>query len=82
MDGMMTDTYTASATTQINLSYDQTVELLINFLEREYDSYADGLVGHCRDYAESREEYIFEDVKDNIKILQAIEHVISYYKEP
>lgn len=78
----MTDTYTASATTQINLSYDQTVELLINFLEREYDSYADGLVGHCRDYAESREEYIFEDVKDNVKILEAIQHVINYYKVP
>lgn len=79
---VMSDTYTANATTQINLTYDQTVELLINFLEREYDSYHEGLAGHCRDYAESQKEYIFEDIKDNIKILNAIEHVISYYKEP
>jgi len=78
----MTDTYTASATTQINLSYDQTVELLIKFLEKEFDSYADGLNNHCRDYADNPKEYVLEDIKDNIKILNAIEHVISYYKEP
>jgi len=78
----MTDTYTANATTQINLTYDQTVELLIKFLEKEFDSYADGLKNHCRDYADNQEEYILEDIKDNIKILNSIEHVISYYKEP
>jgi hypothetical protein len=79
---VMTDTYTASATTQINLSYDQTVDLLINFLEREYDTYVQGLASHCRDYSEEQKEYMFEDIKDNVKILEAIQHVISYYKVP
>jgi hypothetical protein len=78
----MQDTYQVNATTKINLTYDETVNLLVNFLEREYDSYSEGLVRHCRDYAEEQKEYIFEDVKDNVKILEAIEHVISYYKVP
>lgn len=79
---VMVDTYTASATTQINLSYDQTVELLVKFLEREYDSYTEGLVRHCRDYAEEQKEYQFEDVKDNIDILNAINKILYYYKAP
>ena len=78
----MSEVYTAEATTQINLTYDQTVQLLIKFLEKEFDSYHEGLNNHCRDYADNAQGYILEDIKDNIKILNSIEHVISYYKEP
>jgi len=79
---MMTETFTVERTTKIKITYDQTVELLVAFLEKEYDSYSEGLRNHCRSYAEDGELYVLEDIKDTTKILNSIEHVISYYKEP
>lgn len=78
----MTDTFTVERTTKIKITYDQTVDLLVKFLEKEFDSYSQGLNNHCRDYAENGEPYVLEDIKDTVKILNSIEHVISYYKEP
>ena len=78
----MTDTFTVERTTKIKITYDQTVDLLVKFLEKEFDSYSQGLNNHCRDYAENGELYVLEDIKDTVKILNSIEHVISYYKEP
>ena len=78
----MAETFTTETTNRVTLTYDQTVNLLVRFLETEFDSYSDGLKNHCRDYADNGELYVLEDIKDNVKILNAIEHVISYYKEP
>ena len=78
----MTETFTVERTSKIKITYDQTVDLLIKFLEKEYDSCTENLQSHCRSYAEDQEEYISEDIKDTVKILNAISEVISYYKVP
>ena len=78
----MTESYTAMATSRVVLTYDQTVDLVVNFLEKEFDSYTQGLNNHCRDYAENGEAYVLEDIKDTAQILNAIDKVLSYYKEP
>ena len=74
--------FTTEHTSRIELSYDQTVSLMVQFLEKELTSYSEGLLHHCREYTEGQAGYQLEDVKDNVKILDAIQHVLSYYKEP
>ena len=74
--------FTAEHTSKIELSYDQTVSLMVQFLEKELIDYSEGLRRQCREYAENQADYQLEDVKDNVKILDAIQHVLSYYKEP
>lgn len=77
------ETYTANATTQIELTHDQTVELLIKFLEKEFDHWTENLQRSVNEYAESNSQsYLLEDIKDSMKFLQAVEEVLSMYKEP
>ena len=75
-------TFTVDRTTKVKLTYDQTVDLVVKFLENEFDSYTEGLNRHCRDYVESGAAYSLQDVKDNVDILNAIDKVLSYYKAP
>lgn len=75
-------TFTVDRTTKVKLTYDQTVDLVVKFLESEFDSYTEGLTRHCRDYIESGQDYCLQDVKDNVDILNAINKILYYYKAP
>lgn len=78
----MQNTYVANATTKINLTYEQTRELVIEFLEKEYDDWAQNLQNQCISYAKEQKDFIFEDMQDSLKILNSMQHVIELYREP
>lgn len=64
------------------VSYDDACELLVNFLEQEYDALTNQVALYETQYAEDPREYIRYDIEDAKKVMAGIEAVLDYYKIP
>ena len=64
------------------VSYDDVCELLVNFLEQEYDALTNQVALYEVQYAEDPREYLQYDIEDTKKTMAGIEAVLDYYKIP
>jgi len=64
------------------ITYDDACELLVNFLEQEYDALTNQVALYEVQYAKEAREYLRHDIEDTKKTMAGIEAVLDYYKIP
>ena len=74
--------YTVKVKQTHEVSYDDVCELLVDFLEKEYDALNEQLALFERQYDEEPRDYIRGDIQDTKKVMTGIEAVIDYYRIP
>lgn len=74
--------YTVKVKQTHEVSYDDACELLVNFLEQEYDALTSQVALYEAQYADEPRDYLLHDIEDTKKVMTGIEAVLDYYKIP
>jgi len=78
----MSDKYFVDIIKKYPVTTEAAIKLLVDFLEYEHDSLCGELERATKRYEESKLSFLLEDIEYTKEIIQAIDKVLEYYRDP